>query len=455
MPKIDLEEGQTTEFKRKYKDGSLLHVITSFVNSSGGEVYLGVDDDKEVVGINITPRLKDKIQQACNTIEDPISVEMEARNIYGKNVLIIKVSKGNNVPYVVSGAVYIRSCAITRPATKQEITDMIASSGYIQFEKQPVRTASYTDIEEEKVKSFLDRYTRKKGRGIPNITLPQVLVNMGVAIVEGNKVIPTTTGLLFFGKNPQEFIPHSRVIIARFKGVVPVDFIDKAELTGSLLEIIEESEKFIKRNTRKSSKIIDFERIDIPEYPYVAIREAIVNAVAHREYITDKSPIQIGIFDDRIEIVNPGVPKIAVAELEGKHIPRNELICHLLNDMGYMEGFGTGISRMKVQMREHGLSDPILEVEKQFFKVTFHGPKEDILKLVKPKRTDLRKEGLNDRQIKALAYIFDKDMISHKEYCKLFDVNNFTAFKELKELVDKGLVKQHGKGLDSHYEIQE
>jgi len=110
---------------------------------------------------------------------------------------------------------------------------------------------------------------------------------------------------------------------------------------------------------------------------------------------------------------------------------------------------------MKSQMREHGLSAPILEVEKQFFKVTFQGPKEDIFKLVKPKRTDLRQQGLNDRQIKALAYIFDQEMISHKEYCELFDVTNFTAFKELKELVDKGFVKQHGKGLDSYYEIQE
>ncbi|MCJ7633143.1 hypothetical protein MUP77_12225, partial [Candidatus Bathyarchaeota archaeon] len=239
------------------------------------------------------------------------------------------------------------------------------------------------------------------------------------------------------------------------KGIVPVDFIDKAELTGSIIQIIEESEKFIKRNTRKASKIVEFERVDIPEYPYTAIREAIVNAVAHREYMTDKSPIQIHIFDDRIEIINPGIPGIDVAELEGKHIPRNELICKLLNDCGYMEGFGTGIGRMKFQMREHGLSEPVLEIKKQFFNVTFLGPKEDILKLVKPKRTDLRKQGLNDRQIKALAYVFDKNVISHKEYCELFDVDNFTAFKELKELVDKGLVKQHGKGLDSHYELQE
>ena len=455
MPKIDLEEGQTVEFKRKYKDGSLSHILASFANSSGGEVYLGVDNDKEVVGINITQKLKDKIQQACNSIEDPISVEMEAKKIYGKNVLVVKAPKGKDVPYVASGTVYVRSGAITRPATKQEIRDMIASSGYIQFEKQPVRNSCYEDIDEEKAKSLLERYTQKRGGGIPNLTIPQILVNMGVAIKENDKVIPTTTGLLFFGKNPQKFIPHSRVIIARFNGVVPVDFIDKAELTGSLLEIIEESERFIKRNTRKSSKIIDFERIDIPEYPYVAVREAIVNAVAHREYITDKSPIQIAIFDDRIEIINPGVPKIAVTELEGKHIPRNELICHLLSDVGYMEGFGTGIARMKARMREHGLSDPILEVEKQFFRVTFKGPKEDIFKVVKPKRTDLRKKGLNDRQIKALAYVFDRGIISHKEYCKLFDVNNFTAFKELKELVDKGFVKQHGKGIDSHYDIQE
>jgi ATP-dependent DNA helicase RecG len=285
--------------------------------------------------------------------------------------------------------------------------------------------------------------------------ISQILVNMGVAIKESKRIIPTTSGLLFFGKNPQKFIPHSRIKIARFKGIVPVEFLDSAELIGTAPELIDESEKFIKRNTRKASKIVDFERIDIPEYPYIAIREAIVNAVAHREYMTDKSPIQVYVFDDRIEIVNPGVPNVDIEELEGKHIPRNELICKLLNDHGYMEGFGTGIARMRLQMRNHGLGEPILEIKKQYFKATFLGPKEDILKLVKPERTDLRQQGLNDRQIKALAYIFDNKVISHKEYCEIFSVSNFTAYKELKELVDKGFVKQYGKGLDSHYEVQE
>jgi len=453
MPKIDKEEGQSIEFKRQYKDG-ILDTVVGFANTEGGDIYLGIDDDKEIVGLIITQGLKDKIQQACNTIEEPIVVRLETLSLSGRDVLLIRVPKGKDIPYCSSGTVYIRSSAITRPAKKQEIRDMIASSGYIQFEKQPVRNASYEEIDEEKLKDFLTRKAERRGGVVPNHPLPQILLNMSVAVEERDAIIPTTTGLLFFGKSPQKFIPHSRVIIARFKGIVPVDFVDKAELTGSIIQIIEESEKFIKRNTRKASKIVDFERVDIPEYPYVAIREAVVNAVAHREYMIDRSPIQIHIFDDRIEIVNSGIPTVDLTELEGKHIPRNELICRLLNDYGFMEGFGTGISRMKFQMREHGLGDPILSVEKQFFKVTFLGPKEDILKVVKPERTDLRKQGLNDRQIKALAYIFDKHIISHKEYCQLFDVSNFIAFRELKELVDKGFVKQYGKGLDSQYEPQ-
>lgn len=454
MPKIDKEEGQTIEFKRQYKDG-IVDTVASFANSSGGEVFLGIDNDKEVVGTTITQGLKDKIQQACNTIDEPVIVTLETQTLFGKDILVIKVPKGNDIPYCVSGTVYVRTGAITRPATKQEIRDMMASSGYIQFEKQPVRNASYDDIDEPKVTYFLARRAQRRSVSIPEIPIPQILVNMGVAIKEKKQITPTTTGLLFFGKNPQKFIPHSRINIARFKGIVPVDFIDRAELIGTVPQIIEESEKFIRRNTRKASKIVDFERIDIPEYPYMAIREAIVNAVAHREYMTDKSPIQAYIFDDRIEILNPGVPNVDVEELEGKHIPRNELICKLLNDHGYMEGFGTGIGRMRLQMREHGLGEPILEIKKQFFKVTFLGPKEDILKLVKPERTDLRKQGLNDRQIKALAYIFDNKAIAHKEYCELFDVPNFTAYKELKQLVEKGFIKQYGKGLDSQYRLQE
>jgi ATP-dependent DNA helicase RecG len=454
MAKTEMEESQNIEFKRQYKDG-IVSTVASFANTSGGELYLGIDDTKEVVGVNVTAELKDKIQQACNEIENPITVTTENKTLFDKEVLVIKVSKGKDIPYCVSGTVYVRTGAITRPATRQEIRDMMASSGYIQFEKQPVRNASYDDIDEQKVTYFLARRAQKRGVSIPEFPIRQILVNMDVAIKESGQIIPTTTGLLFFGRMPQKFIPHSRINIARFKGIVAVDFIDKAELIGSLPQLIEESEKFIRRNTRKASKIVDFERIDIPEYPYVAIREAIVNAVAHREYMTDKSPIQVYIFDDRIEIVNPGVPNVEIAELEGKHIPRNELICKLLSEYGYMEGFGTGIGRMRLQMREHGLGEPILEIKKQFFKVTFLGPKDDILKLIKPERTDLRKQGLNDRQIKALAYIFDNKVIAHKEYCEIFGVPNFTAYKELKELVDKGFIKQYGKGLDSQYYLQE
>lgn len=455
MPKIDKEEGQTIEFKRQYKDG-IINTIVGFANSNGGEIYLGIDDDREVIGVTVTAELKDKIQQVCNTIDQPITPTLNTQELFGKDVLIIKVPKGQNTPYCASGTFYVRTGAITRPAKGHEIRDMLAGSGYIQFEKQPVRNATYDEIDEVKVKDFmLRKLARNNGTNIPEIPIPQLLVNMAVAVQEENIVTPTTTGLLFFGKTPQKFVPHSRIKAARFKGVLPVDFIDRAEIIGSLLQLIEESERFIKRNTKQSSKIIEYERIDIPEYPYEAIREAIVNAVAHREYMTDSSPIQISIFDDRIEITNPGKPKIAINELEGKHIPRNELICKLLNDVGCMEGFGTGIARMKVKMREHGLDDPLLELEKQFFKVTFSGPKDDILKLVKPKRVDLRKQGLNDRQIKALAYIFEHKILSHKEYCALFDVTNFVAFKELRALVIKGLLKQYGKGVDTQYETSD
>jgi len=456
MVKIDLEEGELIEFEEKISKDNFLKKVVGMTNTKGGEIYLGVRDDKEIVGINITDRLKESIQDQCNACREPISVSFNTMKKDERDILIVKIPKGKFLPHMTpDGKVFIRTGAITRIATPQEIHNLVKSSGYVKFESLPVRDASLDDFDGDKIVGFKQRLsdeTREKIRSLDN---NDFLLNIGAIVKDDGKLVPTTTGLLFLAENPQKFVSHSRIVAVRFKGTVPVEVIDRSLISGSLVELIEESIKFTRRNTRNAMKIVGTQRIDIPEYPMAAIREGVVNAVAHREYITDNSPVQVYIFDDRIEITNPGIPETPANKLIGIHKPRNENICKLLSITKYVEGLGTGIGRMNEQMINHGLQPPVIDYRQTSFCITFHSPKEDMMKLVKPIATDLKDEGFNDRQIKALAYIQEHKIITHREYHSMFDVKHFQAMQELKKLVDKEYVKQIGKGKDSRYELIE
>ena len=266
------------------------------------------------------------------------------------------------------------------------------------------------------------------------------------------ELAPTYTGLLFFGRDPQRFLHRAEVKLARFQGTTTLAFIDRLIVHGTLPEMLDEAERFIRRNTRTAMKVVEFESVQVSEYPYDAIREALVNAMAHRDY-HHSSGIQVNIFDDRLEVMSPGEALIPLSELEGSHVTRNETLCRRFRDIGEMEQFGTGITKMKRLMREHGLEEPIFEERGSFFKVTFCGPGDRILDLI-PRAgvTDLRELGLNERQIEALRLMVNEGReLSNKDYREMFDVSNATAYTDLSQVVDLGYVKGVGKGRARQY----
>jgi len=196
---------------------------------------------------------------------------------------------------------------------------------------------------------------------------------------------------------------------------------------------------------------VEFKRVDIPEYPFEAIREAIINAIAHRDYNRRGAPIMISIFDDRVEVRNPGglLPGLNIKKLEGNHATRNETICNIFHETLDMERFGTGISKMKRQMKAHGLSVPEFSEEGDFFVVKFYGPGDKILDLVpsipEERQTDLKKLGLNKRQIEALRLMMnEKKQITNKDYRGIFKVTDRTALRDINSLLEKGMIRKKG-----------
>ncbi|MFQ5627116.1 MAG: RNA-binding domain-containing protein [bacterium] len=450
-------EGQKVEFKRSMAElETIVRAITAFANADGGVVLLGVRDSGEVIGVEIGDQTKERLSAAITDATDPIIYPViEMITVEGKTVIAIKVEASENRPHLYKGRAYKRVGATDTQLSRDAYEKLLLLRATAVYDRQPLIGAHLTDLSEKRIHWYLKQRAEKRGTSIPGISLPDLLIGLGAAVEQADEVLPTRAGMLCFGKKPQDFIPHSQVRIARFKGVSTSHFIDRADLNGTLPEMIDAAEQFIRRNTRLAAKIVGFRRREVTEYPFEAIREAICNAVCHRDYRIEGATVRAMVFDDRIEINSPGgLPQgVTLAEIERKHVLRNPVIAGCLYDIFYIEKWGTGIARMRRSMREHGLAAPHLEDLDDFFAVTFYGPGDRILDLIPEEgTTDLRGLGLNKRQIEALRIMTNEGKeFTNSDYRRQFEVSRNTASRDLQGLVNTGWVRAGGNGKSTRY----
>jgi ATP-dependent DNA helicase RecG len=232
------------------------------------------------------------------------------------------------------------------PMSRAEYERLLLTRRQPPFDQQLVEGATYADLDEARVQDFL----RRRQDAYPDMTFPSAPLPQVVAeMLEGarerdGELVPTYTGLLFCGRDPQRFLPRSEVKLARFQGTTTLAFIDRLIAHGALPEMLDEAERFIRRNTRTAMKVVEFESVQVTEYPYDAIREAIVNAMAHRDY-AHSSSIQVNVLDDRLEVLSPGEALIPLSELEGSHVTRNETLCRRSGTSGRWSSSGRGSPR--------------------------------------------------------------------------------------------------------------
>lgn len=458
---IEKKESQSLEFKESLAlKQELGETVSAFSNTNNGNILVGVKDPGKITGTEIGKKTLEGLanylkQNTDNQVYPKITVETIDR----KKVILINVREASEKPVFFRGKAYKRIGRSNHKLSASEIRKLAKESGKkVYWDEQVCEWAGLKDIDEEKVKTFLKRRSDFSGVSVPT-DITQTLETMRAVKKVNNKLVPTHLGLLFFGREPQRFVPSSEIKVARFKGTDMVEFIDEARIKTTHLEALDEVENFVKKNTRKAIKIVEFERYDIPEYPYEAVREAVVNALAHRDYGVTGATVRVLIFDDRIEIDNPGVPPFSIKEIEGKHFARNQFICRRFHDVGEMEEYGTGISKMRNLMKKHNLKEPVFEKSVGFFKVTFYGPKEKILELVpsvpEKRRVDLKELGLNERQIEALRLMVNEGTeFTNSTYRKRFKVGNATAKRDLTKMTEKGLIEQLGRGRAVRYKAK-
>lgn len=344
-------EGLRTEFKEwPVHPDDLAASLVAFANTDGGQLILGVSESREIKGVQDPDRVaRDVDNVAANNCEPPITVIQETlRREGGGTVVVINVPKGDMRPYRTNrGVFYIRTSSGRRQASREELLRLFQATESLYYDETPMLRLSLNDLDLSAFQDFLET----TGQGYLRDDQERLLENWYL-MANGH---PTVAGIVLFGRKPQLHLPYAQINAARFPGTdSSFDPSDRKDLTGRLLEVIDQAERFLYLHLPIPHEIRGFEPEPKPELPKEALREAIINAVAHRDY-TIRGPVRLFIFEDRIEILTPGRPPNGVdadAMLAGAHVVRNPWIYARLSDAGLVTRAGTGIRRIARLVRE-------------------------------------------------------------------------------------------------------
>jgi ATP-dependent DNA helicase RecG len=439
---IERGETQSLEFKEslRLKD-EIGETVSAFSNSNDGVVLVGVSDGGEPIGVDIGGNTLEELANHIKRNTDPqIFPTVKIQEVSGKKVVMVGVRENQEKPVFFKDKAYKRVGKTNQRISSSELRKLAKESGErVYWDERVCEDASLEDIDEEKVRWFLKEARHKRGLDI-NESSPVEVALLRLKLLKDGK--PTNGAVLLFGKDPQRRFIQSEVKCIRFKGVdVTGEMIDLRTVDRDAFDQLVETEKFIFNNIALSAWIEEgkIQRQERWEYPPKAIREALANAISHRDYETT-SKVQVRIFDDRMEFWNPGMlPEGWTLEtLKQVHesIPRNPAIAKQFFWVKYIEEVGTGTNKIIEWCIDWGLPEPEFEFTGTSLVVTLWKSKlnEEYLDTL----------GLNERQRKAINYMKKHKKITSKEYAELFSITDRTARNDLKSLLDKKILIQRG-----------
>lgn len=457
---VGQREGETLEFKQDMPSSSdLAKLITAFYNTRGGTIVFGIEDEtQQLVGVTSPQGIEEGI---INIIRDRCSLDVmptiEFVSYQGLEFVVVTCPQGARKPYLVSGETrpYVRVGPSNRKAQDEEVRRLYIEGSTGGFEALPCRDATIADLSEAFIATYVQRREETSGQPL-GLSWEEALHGLGCLVEQGETWVSTNAGIMLFAEEPQRFISQAEVACVRFKGTDVVTYIDRRDLRGPLYQLVDDAEQFIYRHMKVGRRIEGFMGVDYREYPEEAVREAIVNAVVHRDYSRRGQRIRVFMFDDRIEVYSPGTlpPGISLEKmrrLEPQSVLRNPIIVGVFRDLGtrYIEQLGTGIRRMALAMEGYGLPRPRFEEVGSEFRVTLMGPGRRFMEEVTARPAWAK--GLNERQVEAVLYVGEHGRITNREYRDLTSISRRWATKELQEMVDLGIFAARGTGRATHY----
>jgi len=436
MDLVDLlkrPEGKTLEFKRDLSSpDSVLRAIIAFANTAGGTLLLGVEDATRHVRGVLNPLAME--ERLANLISDSIlphlMPELEILPWRRTHVVAVQVYPSSGRPHYLKatgldGGVYVRVGSTNRRADPEMIEELRRFARGAAYDEQAMPEIDSEALDFRVAAASFASVRKLKRSDLETLRL--------VTKHQGRKV-PTIGGMLLFGKDRESHFPDAWIQAGRFRGTDKHHIADTLEIRSLPVQAVEEAIAFIQKHGLHGMQIGNVRRKERWNLPPAAVREAIINAVAHADYAQRGAPIRISIFDDRLEVENPGLLPfgLTVDDLHrGVSKLRNRVIGRVFHELGLIEQWGSGIQRMAAACREAGLAAPALEEIGTRFRVTIY-------------TTITDNPGVDKTDQTILDVLTDSNGLSTQDIATAIELTARATRTRLRKLVANGLVREIG-----------
>ncbi len=469
---VQREPGPRHAFLPRLNPDSLAETLVAFANGEGGTVILGVDSNGGQGDHLVGDEVEGALRAALALCRPPMRTEWQEEETQNGPVVMLRVDRSSELHILSDGRALVRRGSENRPLSPSELELLVGNRSMGEFETDVVPGSAREDLDEDVIDEYLERRQQRNPRGT---LLPKnrLLQQIGATDSEG---MPTVSGMLLFGKEPQLFLPHSRAVFVKFDdspaafrtdertrlsksaGVEAAHYLEseagsfgygrREEITGPLARIVERGWRVIWEEMGKKAVVKGLQREDQTEYPPFAVREALVNAVCHRDYRLRGSSVEIHMRPDSLEIISPGgLPAyITIDNIVEEHYSRNPRLVNGLYQWGYIEELGLGVDRMIEDMVAAGHPPPLFDAKSHRFSVTLQNRK-DLEKIIPE-----WEQHMNERQLKAMQYVQANGSISNRDYRQLCThVGAETLRLDLVDLVNKKLLLKIGDKRGTRY----
>lgn len=445
--KIKQPEGRKLEFKQELVKSNLLKTIIAFANGAGGEVFIGVSDKREIIGVKDPLELEERISSMVyDSVSPLISPYISIIDINGKKLLHIEILSGSNKPYYLKSkgikeGVFIRIGSSNRIATREIIEELQRQARGYSYEEEIIPSLRINDLDKDSLQYFINEIKLSKyDKELWDIPILSEFVKYNILKRNNGDYFPTVLGIILFGNPNLTNYGHFNVRLTRFNGIDYSDISKEIEFSIPLLKGIEKIINSLESMVKKTSELKGAKRIENTVIPAFALREVIINAIAHRDYSISSS-IKVNVFDDRVEVINPGVlyGNLNIDDL-GKGISesRNMKMAKLFRKIGFMEELGTGIGRIFELCSQKNLRKPEFQEQGNYFKAILFQVEENV-----------------DKAEQIYNLINEYDVISASEIAEVLQVHHNTVLYYLKKLIESGKIVKKGFGKQSVYSHSE
>ena len=447
---IESGEGYNAEFKVRVpnKLKELSEEICAFANASGGVLILGVNDSNQIIGSVLDNAKKSAIQNALNEINPQLPTEFYKVELEGKELWVIEVNSGAQKPYVLSGAIYVRQGPNTQKLTSvEEMRDFFQQAERIYFDEA---ACNEFDIEKDIEPDWFEEFRLEAGLS-KTIGIQQIVSNLKLI---DNRGAMKNGGVLFFGKQPEKFIETAMIRCVAFDGLTKTQIFDDKFFGGPLVLQYRQAMQWLKGKLNIRYEIEGGgPRKEHWEIPETAFKEAIINALSHRDYYDKGAKITIELFDDRVEVSNPGglTNAIKPKEFGTKSHSRNPLIFGLFVRMRLVEQVGSGIGRIKEALKEAKLPEPEFKTEGMFSVVLpkrkssgKSSGKSSLQNWVTTKQRIIKQSPIkvNKTMLKILEMVFTSAEVTIPEMAQKTGLTERAIEKNIQKLKEVGLLER-------------